>query len=190
MLSNLKFSLISGNVEGANLFTDVVFPDMKNKCVMETEKQIQMEVKASLQYLRMGAYFSRDNVDRPGFAKFFFAAASEEREHAYKLIEYLSMRGRYIEGDKPTSVLPKFDISKLVTDSDTNIILNKEGKETIKSLDATSATETSGLIALQNALKLEKAVTASIRNLIQECESDEKFNDYHVRLYIPWFDIY
>lgn len=32
-------------------------------------------------------------VNRPGFAKLFFDASSEEREHALKLIEYLLMRG-------------------------------------------------------------------------------------------------
>jgi len=40
-----------------------------------------------------GAHFSRDIVNRPGFAKLFFESASEEREHAIKLIEYLLMRG-------------------------------------------------------------------------------------------------
>ncbi|CAH2210649.1 jg20597, partial [Pararge aegeria aegeria] len=40
-----------------------------------------------------GAHFSKDSVNRPGFAKMFFDASSEEREHALKLIEYLLMRG-------------------------------------------------------------------------------------------------
>lgn len=56
--------------------------------------QIQEEVKASYVYLAMAAYFSRDTVNRPGFAEHFFKAAKEEREHAQHLIEYLSMRGQ------------------------------------------------------------------------------------------------
>lgn len=55
--------------------------------------QIQEELKAAMQYMAMGAYFSRDTVNRPGFAKMFFEAATEERGHAIKLIEYLLMRG-------------------------------------------------------------------------------------------------
>lgn len=41
-----------------------------------------------------GAHFSQDTVNRPGFASFFFDSASEEREHAIKIIEYLLMRGQ------------------------------------------------------------------------------------------------
>lgn len=54
---------------------------------------MQEELKAAIQYLAMAAHFSRDTVNRPGFAKLFFEAASEEREHAIKLISYLLMRG-------------------------------------------------------------------------------------------------
>jgi ferritin heavy chain len=44
-------------------------------------------------FLFQGAHFSGDTINRPGFAKFFFEAASEEREHAIKIISYLLMRG-------------------------------------------------------------------------------------------------
>lgn len=66
---------------------------MEKKCIDATKKQIQMEIKASIVYMSFAAHFSKDVVNRPGFAKFFFGAASEEREHATKLIDYLSMRG-------------------------------------------------------------------------------------------------
>lgn len=55
--------------------------------------QVQEELKAAIQYLAMAAHFSRDTINRPGFAKLFFESASEEREHAIKLISYLLMRG-------------------------------------------------------------------------------------------------
>lgn len=46
-----------------------------------------------MQYLAMAAHFSRDTVNKQGFANMFFQSASEEREHAIKLISYLLMRG-------------------------------------------------------------------------------------------------
>lgn len=67
--------------------------DMNIQCISAVKEQVQQELKASMQYLAMGAHFSRDRVNRPGFAEFFFNAATEEREHATKLIEYLLMRG-------------------------------------------------------------------------------------------------
>jgi ferritin heavy chain len=50
-----------------------------------------------------GSHFLQDTVNRPGFAKFFLESASEERQHALKLIEYLLMRGELtatVEFDK------------------------------------------------------------------------------------------
>lgn len=66
---------------------------MVSPCVKKMRNQIQEEIKAAIQYLAMAAHFSRDTINRPGFAQLFFEAASEEREHAIKLISYLLMRG-------------------------------------------------------------------------------------------------
>lgn len=65
---------------------------MSGGCIGEMRRQIQAEINASVKYLAMGAHFAQDTVNRPGFAEFFFKSASEEREHATKLIEYLLMR--------------------------------------------------------------------------------------------------
>lgn len=157
------------------------FLDMGAACVAATEKQIKKEITASMKYLSMGAHFSKDSVNRPGFAKFFFDAASEEREHAHMLIEYLSMRGRYlnkVEGEG----IRKIDIIKLVQDVDKDSAIQalfEDPEFTLKPLDQ------GGLAALQNALKLETAVTKSIRDLIKTCESkdtddkNEPFNHFH-----------
>lgn len=67
---------------------------MTRGCVKEVRRQIQAEIDASMSYLAMGAHFSKDTVNRPGFSEFFLKAAGEEREHAQKLIEYLLMRGQ------------------------------------------------------------------------------------------------
>jgi len=56
-------------------------------------KQINMELHASYVYMSMAAYFDRDDIALPGFAKRFQANSEEEREHAMKLINYQNMRG-------------------------------------------------------------------------------------------------
>lgn len=132
---------------------------MADKCLEETKEQIRTEIDASMTYLAMGAHFSKDTVNLPGFAKFFFNSADEEREHAIKLIEYLLMR---------TSLS---DVTDLIT-----------VKPVIGTWD-------NGLTALEAALKKEVSVTDSIRHLIKTCEEEkvkscltEKCvpgNDYH-----------
>lgn len=156
---------------------------MKSECVRMTEDQIEKEITASLKYLSYGAYFSRDSVNRPGFANFFFNAANEEREHAEKLIEYLSMRGRYFEDqDSPIS---KIEIGKLIKNSEKAKALGIEEVWTA-SPEPKNNGVSAGFEALRSALKMEMAVTQSIKNLIIACESDKetKFNDYHVSFMI------
>jgi ferritin heavy chain len=171
-------------VSGKEFFNNIEFVDMKKGCVEQTEDQIKKEITASLKYLTYGAYFSQDNVNRPGYAKFFFDAASEEREHAHKLIEYLQMRGRYF--DLQDTVISNINIGQLVKESE---------KATALGLDHSWLTSpkprengvSAGMEAFRTALKMEYAVTDSIRNLISACEAekvdgkrDEVFNDYHV----------
>lgn len=129
---------------------------MHRSCRDDMARQIQMEVGASLQYLAMGAHFSKDKVNRPGFAKLFFDAASEEREHAMKLIDYLLMRG------------------ELTTDVTSLITVRPPPRTTWKD----------GVVALEHALKMESDVTKSIRTVIKSCEDDPEFNDYHLVDYL------
>jgi ferritin heavy chain len=56
-------------------------------------KQVQMELDASYTYMSMSSYFSRDMVALPGFAKYYKKQSTEEREHAFKFIDYINMRG-------------------------------------------------------------------------------------------------
>lgn len=60
--------------------------------------QVEIELTASMTYLAMAAHFSKDEINRPGFAEYFFKSASEEREHAIKIMDYLLMRGGLTEG--------------------------------------------------------------------------------------------
>ncbi|XP_028168185.1 ferritin heavy chain-like [Ostrinia nubilalis] len=129
---------------------------MHRPCRDSMRRQIQMEVAASLQYLAMGAHFSKDTVNRPGFAKLFFDAGSEEREHAMKLIEYMLMRGELTS-----------DVTSLIT------IRPPERNQWAN-----------GVEALEHAVKMESDVTKSIRTVIHACEDDSEFNDYHLVDYL------
>ncbi|XP_031338017.1 uncharacterized protein LOC116166939 isoform X2 [Photinus pyralis] len=136
--------------------------DMVKPCVQKVRAQIQTELEASIQYLAMAAHFSRDTVNRPGFAKFFFQAASEERQHALKLISYLLMRGELASG-----------VNKLIK----------------KTIIPPVVSWASGVDALKDALRLEAKVTKYIRGVISECEHPEEkegqgFNDYHLVDYL------
>lgn len=165
------------NLPPSGAIRDNDFTDMKDLCTRATEEQINKEITASLKYLSFAAYFTKDSVNRPGFAKFFFDAAGEERAHAYALIQYLQMRGRY-----PGEIKSAVDVKKLVKDSGNpttflNLILDDISSPSAPR-NPNFATS-SGLAALQNALKMEKAVTSSIRKLIKTCEEGDNFNHYH-----------
>ena len=149
---------------GYESFSDT-WADMVDSCVDKLKSQVEMEVGAALTYLSMGAYFARDTINRPGFSKFFFEAASEEREHAIKIIEYLLMRGEL--------------------SSDIGSLLKFSAKP--------NNNWHNGLFALKQALKLEADVTRSLREIIAKCEnstvSDAKSNlkatnDYHLVDYL------
>jgi len=133
--------------------------DMQDNCTQEMRRQIQMEVDASYAYLAMASYFSRDEVNMPGFAHTFFHSASEERSHALALIEYLLMRGPGNVDQKLTDGL-------------------------IKTPQQEKLEWTNGLEALQDALETEVKVTKSIRKVIQACEAPENANDYHLVDYL------
>ncbi|XP_073996268.1 ferritin heavy chain-like [Rhodnius prolixus] len=133
---------------------------MEDSCTEKMKKQIPIELGAAMTYMAMGAHFSRDTINRPGFAKMFFEAASEERGHAIKLIEYLLMRG--------------------------DVFANLQSiiQEVPKPLNTTW---TDGLDALNQALKLEAKVTNDINEIIKECEGSRKknkLNDYHLVDYL------
>lgn len=129
---------------------------MVDPCTKKMRNQIQEELTAALTYLAMGAHFSKDVVNRPGFAKFFFDSASEEREHAIKLMEYLLMRGELTT-----------DIGQLIRDP---VPQNDSW------IDALSA--------LKDALRLEAHVTRKLRDIASTCEEPgqegSNFNDYHL----------
>jgi len=56
-------------------------------------EQINVEYNISYIYHSMSAYFDRDNVSLPGFAKYFRDQSVEERGHVQKLIDFQNTRG-------------------------------------------------------------------------------------------------
>mmetsp|Transcript_901 Transcript_901/g.2870 ORF Transcript_901/g.2870 Transcript_901/m.2870 type:complete len:257 (-) Transcript_901:88-858(-) len=67
--------------------------DYEENCEAAINNQINVEYTASYAYHAMYAYFKRDTVGLPGFAKYFKDMSDEEREHAEKLMEYQNARG-------------------------------------------------------------------------------------------------
>jgi ferritin len=58
-------------------------------------EQINKELYSAYLYLSMAAYFENKNL--PGFAKWLYVQADEERGHAMKFFEYLVDRGGKVE---------------------------------------------------------------------------------------------
>lgn len=133
--------------------------DMEQACIQKMHEQVKKEIEASMTYLKMGAYFSKDSLNRPGFAKFFFDSASEEREHAIKILEYLLMRGQL-----------------------------ESIKDVLYQLTPKAVEWKTGKDALNRALELEVTVTASIRDMIAVCEKPHQKKgakiDYHLVDYL------
>ncbi|XP_035903852.1 ferritin subunit-like [Anopheles stephensi] len=131
---------------------------MNRSCSAKLQDQINKEFDAALFYMQYAAYFAQYKVNLPGFEKFFFSAASEEREHGMKLIEYALMRGQ-----KPI---------------DRNTFSLHFGNQVQPEPEQGSV----ALAALKAALAKEQEVTKSIRELIKVCEEDH--NDYHLVDYL------
>lgn len=180
-LYKLSIKKFTGEIERVDFTVDnnnIDWIDITDECVASTKKQIEMEVQASIVYLSYASYFSKDTVNRPGFAKFFFGAAGEEREHATKLIEYLSMRG--VE-DFDSIVNVTVSLINILSNFLKLLILNFLLQKLLmdeKVLDAPIST----IDALKRALTLETLVTKNIRVVIEACEGkeDKDYNHYHV----------
>ncbi|XP_053679363.1 ferritin subunit-like [Anopheles nili] len=132
---------------------------MNRSCSAKLHDQINKEFDAAIFYMQYAAYFAQYQVNLPGFEKFFFNAASEEREHGMKLIDYALMRGQ-----KPI---------------DRNTFTLHYGNQIQRPAPEQGSV---ALTALRAALAKEQEVTKSIRELIKICEEDH--NDYHLVDYL------
>lgn len=62
-------------------------------CEDGINKQINTELHASYVYMAMAYHFNRDDIALQGFYKYFKEASDEERNHAFRLMEYMNKRG-------------------------------------------------------------------------------------------------
>lgn len=147
-------------VSGTGLDNDPRWKTMETSCTQLMKNQVQAELNAAITYLAMGAHFSQDTVNRPGFSKMFFESANEERDHAIKIIDYLLMRGELTR-----------DIHQL--------IMNPYPAKSTLHWD-------NGLSALRAALTLEVSVTRSINDIVKMCEQPPQNgeNDFHLVDYL------
>merc|ERR1711860_213672 len=114
----------------------------RETCINALSQQVRMEFEASLQYLLMAARFSQDTYHLPGVANLFWNHADEEREHAKAFINYLRMRGSL----------------------DNNFFQGNPIKPILGKNTWDSVAE-----ALRDALTMEKAVSKSMKNMIDLC---------------------
>jgi len=119
----------------------------RETCINALSQQVRMEFEASLQYLLMAARFSQDTYHLPGVANLFWNHADEEREHAKAFINYLRMRGSL----------------------DNNFFQGNPIKPILGKNTWDSVAE-----ALRDALTMEKAVSKSMKNMIDLCSQGTK----------------
>lgn len=112
-LSEDTTSIDFGNIDvqnaGANLAGLVFTPEsdaaISTRCNVgfSTEqeeainRQINVEYTAMYAYHAIWAYFDKDTVALPGFAKYFNDQSREEREHAEEFMKYQNKRGGTVE---------------------------------------------------------------------------------------------
>lgn len=123
-------------------------------CMAAITDHIKFEFAAAFKYLYMGAVFGQYIKERPGMAKFFFEAASEERGHAIQMMDYLNMRG--------------FDYNEAFTFSQNDLW----------KVNGALVTDEAGLLslkikqALQEAVDMEIDVTKRILQVVAKCADD------------------
>ena len=79
----------------------------KSKFHALLQEQVYHEFTAAQQYVAVAVYF--DGGDFPQLAKFFYAQAVEERNHAMMLVQYLLDRGVDVEIPGVDAVRNRFD---------------------------------------------------------------------------------
>jgi ferritin heavy chain len=111
MGGTIDFSSVDMSSAGENLAGLVFTPEKTDALSTETRtdvgwapklaaalnRHINVEYTASYSYHALFAYFDRDTVALPGFAKYFNHQSVEEREHAMEFMQYQNKRGGKVE---------------------------------------------------------------------------------------------
>eukprot|EP00871_Galdieria_phlegrea_P001238 jgi/Galph1/2114/GphlegSOOS_G798.1 len=88
----------------------------QKNCEDAVNNHIAVEYTASYAYHALFAFFDRDTVALPGFAKYFNDQSLEERQHAHEFIQYQNARGGKVVF-KPIAV-PEMKFEKVDATSD------------------------------------------------------------------------
>lgn len=131
------------------------------KCEEVLNKQIHLELWASLQYHSLFAYFDRNCVGLNNIANFFNKSSLEEREHAHKLMTYQNKRGGCVK-------LTTDDKNCTFTDiEDISTIYNVENNKDVIS-------------AFEKALHMENIVYQSLLTVHGQgvLDNDPQFTDF------------
>lgn len=67
---------------------------ISSKLAQKLKEQIGHELGAHQQYLAIGSYFAQQNLDK--WAALFYAQAAEEKEHAMKIVGFLTDVGEVV----------------------------------------------------------------------------------------------
>ena len=124
-------------------------------CEEAVNKQINVEYCASYQYHLMWTYFARSDVGLDNIAEYFKKAATEERDHAEKLMAYQCMRGG-------------------------KVVLSSVEHGSLDYLNNTEDNSNPIMLSFKKALAMEEEVYASLLKLHEvgdQCK-DPQFSDF------------
>lgn len=108
--NSIDFSKVNISTAGSNFEGLVFTPETDNRAVKTRvdvgflpsqesalNDHINVEYSASYAYHAIWAYFNRDTVALPGFAKYFLEQSEEERDHAHEFMTYQNKRGGQVD---------------------------------------------------------------------------------------------
>jgi len=146
--------------------------------------QIRLELIAFYNYLAMSRFFHNYDQERPGFAKYFRDAASEELEHSEMFMKYQQMRGGKVEMEKiPAPEKKNWRNAKDVMEA--AFLLEKNVTDEILCLHAQAAKlgDTDFLNFLEDKIIPEqyesmKEIKTHIKNLARACPDHKECSQY------------
>ncbi|KAK3095865.1 hypothetical protein FSP39_020122 [Pinctada imbricata] len=156
----------------------------KTQTNTDLKDQIVRELQAGYFYDAYSHYFARADVALYGFAKFFAAAAKEERTHAEKMMEYINKRGGEVElgdiklQDVCLAVSQLLQASTLTTEKSAACICYFMSRD-VENVDAQCGLRKdwfSGLMAMEDTLMLERYVNQQLLDIHERNDGDPHFS--------------
>ncbi|PVD29605.1 hypothetical protein C0Q70_08860 [Pomacea canaliculata] len=174
-------------------FVEEVRQNFEEKTNSDLVIQVAAFQRASLAYMAYASYFHRGDVHLPGFRKFFLAASEDALKSSRILIEYVNDRGGHLQfpiinmneackmmkvsSDLADLFPPNYTprICRFAEKRDQSSFLKDKKKEKDRSGPEDWQ---SGLLALKDALLMERELNRLLLNLRSEAKNR---NDYHLQ---------